>query len=81
MALKSIRQNPQATYAAFYASLRQLLPSQEYPQTPQLEGSDAHKGTQLFEPFPASEPEPPPEPEPNPGCLKGFFQAMARMFK
>jgi hypothetical protein len=83
MALKVIRQDPQATYTAFYAGLRTLLPSKDYPQTPQLEGSSTHKGTQLFEPFPASEPEPPPEPEPtpNPGCLKGFFQAIARMFK
>lgn len=83
MALKVIRQDPQATYAAFYAGLRARLPSQDYPQTPQLEGSTAHKGTRLFEPFPASDPGPTPEPEPNPnpGCLKGFFQAMAGWFK
>jgi hypothetical protein len=81
MALKVIRQDPQATYAEFHTGLRTLLPSKEYPQTPQLEGTTAHKSTQLFEPFPVTEPEPPPEPEPNPGCLKGFFQAMARMFK
>ena len=82
MALRVIRQDPQASYNDFYTGLRTRLPSQDYPQTPQLEGSTDHKSTQLFEPFPASpEPEPPPEPEPSPGCLKGFFQAVAGWFK
>jgi hypothetical protein len=54
MALKVIKQNPKATYSQFYTSLRTLLPSSEYPQTPQLEGSDPHKDTLLFEPFSTS---------------------------
>ncbi len=90
MALRVIRQNPAATYTEFYAGLRQLLPSNDYPQTPQLEGSPAHKTTQLFEPFPVSpEPEPTPTPtptpeptpNPNPGCLDGLAKAIANLFK
>ncbi|HEX9838529.1 MAG TPA: caspase family protein [Anaerolineales bacterium] len=34
LALRVIKQNPNATYREFYAGLRALLPSQEYPQTP-----------------------------------------------
>ena len=85
MALKVIKQDPKVSYSDFYASLRQLLPSKEYPQTPQLEGAAAHKNTLLFEPFPLApepnpEPEPTPEPEPSPGCIQGFFKAIARWF-
>jgi hypothetical protein len=56
------------TYNEFYAALRQLLPSSEYPQTPQLEGATANKKKVMFglgEPEP--EPVPGPEPEPGPG--------------
>ena len=88
MALRVIKQNPNVSYSEFYASLRKLLPSAEYPQTPQLEGSTSHKNTRLFEPFPAApEPEPPPTPEPppppdnNPGCLRGLLKAISRIFK
>jgi len=85
MALKVIKQDPKTSYKDFYAGLRLLLPSNEYPQTPQLEGAATHKNTLLFEPFPLTpepppEPEPPPNPEPSPGCLKGFFKAIARWF-
>jgi hypothetical protein len=93
MALKVIRQNPAATYRQFYASLRTLLPSSQYPQSPQLEGSEANKDRLLFaplavEPGPTPEPEPEPQPEPepephpeSPGCLAGAFQALGRFFK
>src|SRR5512136_938221 len=49
LALKVIRQAPKVSYSDFYAGLRQLLPSKEYPQTPLLEGTAAHKNTLLFE--------------------------------
>jgi hypothetical protein len=88
MALSVIKQNPKATYSEFYASLRKLLPLPEYPQTPQLEGSDVHKNTLLFEPFNvATEPGPTPTPEPtpipndSPGCLQGVIKAIVRVFK
>jgi hypothetical protein len=88
MALKVIKQNPNVSYNEFYASLRQLLPSSNYPQTPQLEGTADHKNTRLFEPFPvAPEPEPTPTPEPTPvpdnppGCFQRFVKAIARLFK
>jgi metacaspase-1 len=94
MALSVIKQNPNVTYNEFYASLRKLLPSSEYPQTPQLEGSDAHKTVRLFEPFeivpepsPTPDPTPTPTPEPtpvpndSPGCLQGLLKAITGMFK
>jgi hypothetical protein len=88
MALKVIKQNPNVSYSEFYASLRKLLPSSEYPQTPQLEGAAGSKNTLLFEPFPSTpEPEPPPTPEPppppdnNPGCIRGLLNAISRIFK
>jgi len=50
------------TYNEFYAALRNSLPSSEYPQTPQLEGSDANKNRMVFaentEPLQPTEPEP-----------------------
>jgi len=95
LALKVIKQNPAATYREFYAGLRALLPSSQYPQTPQLEGSETNKDRPLFAPLavepgptpePEPEPEPSPEPEPepqpdSPGCLAGAFQAIGRFFK
>lgn len=83
MAINVIKQSPQATYTEFYTGLRKLLPSSNYPQTPQLEGSDAHKAGQLFAPLsePTPPPTPEPPPEPSPGCLKGLFQQVARLFK
>ena len=86
MALSVIRQNPKSTYSEFHTNLRKLLPSSEYPQTPQLEGTDANKNTLLFEPFTAAtvpDPDPTPEPTPNdsPGCFPGLLKSITRMFK
>jgi metacaspase-1 len=83
MAISVIKQNPQATYAEFYAGLRTLLPSSEYPQTPQLEGSDSHKAGELFAPLsePPTPPPPPPPPEPPTGCLQGLFQRLKSFWK
>ena len=58
------------TYSEFYEALRESLPSNEYPQTPQLEGSTENKQGLLFEtdsliPLPEQEPDPPPESEPS----------------
>ncbi len=55
------------TYNEFYQALRGILPSSQYPQTPQLEGSTANKNRLLFEteslvPLPEPEPEPAEEP-------------------
>jgi hypothetical protein len=90
MALRVIKQNPGLTYNEFYTRLRTMLPSKDYPQSPQLEGSDAHKGTLLFEPFaatpvppgptPTPEPTPTPTPEPAPGCIPGLVQQVKRLF-
>lgn len=88
-AIQVIKQNPNVTYREFFAGLRNLLPSNDYPQSPQLEGSDANKDRKLFEPLafepgpqtdPAPTPEPTPEPD-SPGCLMGALQGIARLFK
>jgi len=84
MAIRAIRQNRTGTYNDFYANLRATLPSSEYPQTPQLEGWDAHKNTLLFEPFKdASEPGPTPTPQPDdsPGCVPGLLRQVTGLFK
>jgi hypothetical protein len=44
-ALKKLK-NP--TYNEWYAEIRKNLPSNEYPQTPQLEGSDENKNRKVF---------------------------------
>jgi len=92
-AIQVIKQNPNVTYREFYAGLRNLLPSTEYPQTPQLEGSNDNKDRKLFEPLavvpgptpePSPAPSPTPEPTPapdSPGCLTGALQGIARLFK
>jgi len=92
-AIQVIKQNPNATYREFFAGLRALLPSKDYPQSPQLEGSDANKDRKLFEPFavepgpepvPSPTPEPTPEPTPSPdspGCLMGLVQGVRNLFK
>jgi hypothetical protein len=87
-AIDAIRANPKATFNEFYARLRQALPSDKYPQTPQLEGSEQNKARALFEPVgepgpePEPEPEPEPQPEPNPpGCLMGLIQQLRRLFR
>ena len=86
MAIQVIRQNPQVTYQEFYNGLRKLLPSSSYPQTPQLEGSDANKNRRLFEPLvvvpgPEPEPTPTPEPTPAPGCVLGALRRVIQFFK
>lgn len=88
MAIRVIRQNPRLTYNEFYAQLRQLLPSKDFPQTPQLEGSDAHKDTMLFEAFgmaeepgPTPTPEPTPGPDTSPGCVPSLLRQVSRLFK
>ena len=89
LALRVIKQNPSVTYREFHTGLRVLLPSEDYPQTPQLEGSDANKDRKLFEPLavePQPEPAPSPTPDPTPApespcCLMGAIQQVARFFK
>jgi hypothetical protein len=88
MALRVIRQSPRLTYNEFHAQLRTLLPSPDFPQSPQLEGSDAHKNTLLFEPFayvpgpgPTPTPGPAPEPEPASGCLPALLHQVTGLFK
>ena len=92
-AIQVIEQNPNVTYREFFTSLRTLLPSKDYPQSPQLEGSDANKDRKLFEPLavkpgpePAPSPTPSPTPEPipdpeSPGCILGTIQQVKRFFK
>jgi hypothetical protein len=91
LAIHVIKQNPDVTYREFYAGLRALLPSQDYPQTPQLEGSDANKDRKLFQPLavepgpqptpgPTPSPTPEPAPGPEPGCLMGALQEVMRIF-
>jgi hypothetical protein len=46
-ALKSLKAN--ATYRDWYNSIRQTLPSQQYPQTPNLFGSSSMKRWRVFE--------------------------------
>lgn len=48
LALRVIRSNRQQTYRRFHETLRQLLPSTRYPQSPQLEGSDESKDRLIF---------------------------------
>jgi hypothetical protein len=88
LALRVIKQNPDVTYREFYAGLRAFLPSEDYPQTPQLEGSAANKDRKLFEPLtvePGPEPTPSPTPDPtpapdSPGCLMGAVKQVKRFF-
>ena len=94
MAIQAIQQNPNATYRQFFATLRTVLPSNDFPQSPQLEGSDASKDRKLFEPLvvepnpeptpePTPQPTPSPTPEPSPdspGCLMGAMQQVRRLF-
>lgn len=47
-ALRVIRQDPNQSYADFLRRLRMLLPSTQYPQSPQLEGSANNKLRRLF---------------------------------
>jgi hypothetical protein len=47
-ALKIIKDNTDLTYEEFYALLRSKLPSRNFPQTPQLEGSEVNKKRKMF---------------------------------
>jgi hypothetical protein len=92
MAIQIIKQNPNVTYREFFTTLRTILPSNDFPQSPQLEGSDANKDRKLFEPLaveptpePTPDPTPSPTPEPtpspdSPGCLMGALQQIANLF-
>jgi len=48
-ALLILRDNPRITYNDFYKKVRHALPSGQYPQTPQLEGSAENKNSYMFE--------------------------------
>lgn len=48
-AVKVLKENPKVTYNEFFAKLRHYLPSNRYPQTPQLEGSEENKNSIVFE--------------------------------
>lgn len=47
-ALAVLRKNPKATYNEFYQKLKTYLPSTNYPQSPQLEGSEENKNKPMF---------------------------------
>jgi len=48
-AINILKNNPNITYNDFYKKLSQELPSSQYPQTPQLEGSEESKNSIMFE--------------------------------
>lgn len=48
-AIKVLKENPVITYNAFYEKLRKYLPNNQYPQNPQLEGSEENKNSIMFE--------------------------------
>ncbi len=47
-ALELLRGNPEQSWSELHVALRQLLPSTQYPQSPQLEGSEANKNRPVF---------------------------------
>jgi hypothetical protein len=47
-ATEILKKNPDISYSEFYRLLRERLPSKQYPQTPQLEGSDSNKSRKMF---------------------------------
>ena len=59
------------TYNEFYEKLREFLPSDDYPQTPQLESTEANKSRTVF----AENTEPLPRPEP---IVTGGFWAWVK---
>ncbi len=48
LSIELIKGNPGISYQEFHRKLRQLLPTTQYPQSPQLEGSDDNKNRALF---------------------------------
>ena len=89
MAIRVIRQNPGLTYSQFYSRPAGISALLRYPQSPQLEGSDAHKGTLLFEPvYIQSRIRDQHQllnrhrlPEPAPGCVPGLDDAGKKALK
>ena len=68
------------TYNEFHAAIRGVLPSRQYPQSPQLEGSIANKQRLLFETdsiVPLPEPDPGPEPEPDKSWFASYWWVFA----
>lgn len=64
--MKVLKSNDNMTWNELHDKIGSYLPSSDYPQHPQLEGTDAHKNTQVFSQFGNSEPDepnPPEEPE------------------
>lgn len=47
-AIDILKNNTNVTYNDFHTKLRQRLPSSQYPQTPQLEGSEESKSAVMF---------------------------------
>jgi hypothetical protein len=47
-AMQAVNVNPNASYEEFFAELRKRLPSEEYPQSPQLEGSTKNLKANIF---------------------------------
>jgi len=73
-ALKVLGEGLEKSYDDFYKRLREFLPSTRYPQTPQLEGSDANRNLKLF-----VEKQKPPPPPPIPTV--DIFEAIYNFFK
>lgn len=47
-AIKVLKETPDITYKEFFSKLREKLPSGQYPQTPQLEGSEKNLNRKVF---------------------------------
>ena len=47
-AIEILKKYPTITYNNFHAQLKKILPSNQYPQTPQLEGSEENKKRIMF---------------------------------
>lgn len=48
-AVKILQKTPRITYTDFYTALRKALPSNNYPQSPCLEGRESNKNSLMFE--------------------------------
>jgi hypothetical protein len=68
-----------ATYEQWYTAIREALPSEEFPQTPQLEGRAENKALPVFG-GEGDIPDPAPGPGPDePGCLSSVMAAIVRL--
>jgi hypothetical protein len=65
------------SYTDWHARVRAILPSSEFPQSPQLEGRIAFKALPVFGTEPGIEPPVPGLPGEPSGCLSGLVQAVA----